>query len=395
MHDTLRICWLEPQAQSIISATLPVPKVHMNSQQKWQKCKSCGNDFLPAYHYNSGRYRRTCCGDCKYNKRHDASCTLKHNPANEPRGERPPRTLSPQTKAPAAKRMPKSCHKAGPSSSTSVSRVCLTPRRCSPSGLLHATPVPALVNATLLAERPRSRTRSPAAKKMPRRGQQCMPTQSHRSSYMHSSAGQSRTPPVSPVGFIPSSVLPQACQQGSSTHWHLPLDLPLVEDRLPQLMRAVDRANVVVISGGIHRNRADQAQKFWKLIGYVRDETCKIHLQFMYKMKRWGRSMNSSRLTATDPSVYAEVSSHPDFEDCLEEIKIAYYGMQESRNKKVVGISCKSGRHRSVGLAKRFCIDMNVEQRHLHFVQIDSAELTRDEVKGMFWANWNDVNEFA
>ena len=222
-----------------------------------------------------------------------------------------------------------------------------------------------------------------------------MPTQSHRSSYMHSSAGQSRTPPVSPVGFIPSSVLPQACQQGSSTHWHLPLDLPLVEDRLPQLMRAVDRANVVVISGGIHRNRADQAQKFWKLIGYVRDETCKIHLQFMYKMKRWGRSMNSSRLTATDPSVYAEVSSHPDFEDCLEEIKIAYYGMQESRNKKVVGISCKSGRHRSVGLAKRFCIDMNVEQRHLHFVQIDSAELTRDEVKGMFWANWNDVNEFA
>ena len=330
-----------------------------------------------------------------------------HNPANEPLGERPSRTLPTQTKAPAAKRMPRSRHKAGLSSIPSVSKMCLTPRRCSPSGLLHAAPVPARVNATLLppwskangtavpAERPRSRTRSPAAKRMPR-CRQSMSAQNDQRSYMHSSAGRSKNPPVSPVGFIPSSALPQACQQGSSTHSHLPLGL-ISEDRLPQLMREVDRANVVVISGGIHRDRAAQSQKFWKLVRYVRTETCKIHLKFMNKMKRWGRSRNTSRLTARDPSVYAEVSSHPDFEDCLGEIKTAYHSMQESdkRNKKVVGISCKSGKHRSVGLAKRFCIDMSLEQPHLHFVQIDSAELTFHEVDRMFRANWNGVNEFA
>jgi len=38
---------------------------------------------------------------------------------------------------------------------------------------------------------------------------------------------------------------------------------------------------------------------------------------------------------------------------------------------------------------------MSVEQPHLHFIQIDSAELTFDEVDLMSRANWNGVNEFA
>ena len=70
------------------------------------------------------------------------------------------------------------------------------------------------------------------------------------------------------------------------------------------------------------------------------------------------------------------------FENCLQEISGANYRMQASgrRNKKVVCISCKSGKHRSVGLASRFCTDMIVEQGHLRFIQIDLTELTLSEV---------------
>ena len=267
MHDTLKICWLEPLLKG---------------------CRGAG--FIPSSVLPQAQ-----------------RCPSMHNPANEPLGEQPSRPLPTQTKAPVAKRMPRSRNETGPSSIPSV---------------------PA-------AERPRPRSRVPAAKRMPRY-QQSMSWQNDKGSYMHSSAGRPKSPLGSPVGFIPSSALPQAYQQGFSTHWHLPLGLPECKDRLPQLMREVNRANIVMISGGIHRDRAAQSQKFWKLFRYTRTETCKIHLKFMYKMRRWGRSRNNARLTARDPSVYAEVSTHQDFENCLEESKTAYYSMQERnrRNKK-------------------------------------------------------------
>ena len=150
--------------------------------------------------------------------------------------------------------------------------------------------------------------------------------------------------------------------------------------------QAFTHSKVILISGGVGKydgDRSTQAEKFEKLLNdSTALERCCLRRRDIQKIMHRSDSDDYIRGSARDDHVYYSIRNGNKFQQILDEEVEWICGniFSTSIEKVVLAISCRSGKHRSVGIIRG--IAESLQERGLQFqvIQLDTADMNQEDI---------------